>query len=530
MRASRFMERLIVLRIALPLIVLFLLLPANALAQSVNVGGHAVNLEERGAVITSWTLREQGVEGKLSVDSLALPTQTGHETRHFSLVLTVNGEDISPRVNSAPFEIQTDGSITHATAFLEEGLRIEKRFEWPGDDYRGNFVLRITNESDHVVRLDTDEQGPGIRLGPGIGLPNFHYEGLAAELYDFTRPLVALPDDVVEFPALATRSDGEAGLFTTESPRWVGLHNRYRLLAITPSGDKPFAGFAARVPVLEDEPPYLATVTGYWPATSLAPGEQLEYQIGFYAGLKKLDALASGEDTYRAALYSGLWDWMRWLSFGIQELLNLLYGLIGNWGVAIIALAVLVRVILSPIGRAAARQQREWLDKQEVLKPELAEIKAAYKGGEQVERIIELYEVHGVNPYAGLKSLLVVLLQIPVFVALFNILGQAVEFREAGFLWIDSLALPDRAFSLGFELPYFGNQVNFLPVLMGMASLAAMLLSGSEDDGKAHFLMLLGVNAGFFVVFYHFPSGMVLYWTIANLLHVFQLWRVRLSN
>ena len=171
---------------------------------------------------------------------------------------------------------------------------------------------------------------------------------------------------------------------------------------------------------------------------------------------------------------------------------------------------------------------------QKAMQPAMLEIKKNYKGGEQSERILQLYEQHGVSPLAGLKPLLMVMVQLPIFVALFNVLGQVFELRDASFLWIATLAEPDRLFALGFDIPVLGSYFNLLPVLMAISTLLAIGLSSppAEDaKGKGRRTWMLVLMAfAFFVLFYPFPAGMVLYWTMANVLHIMQQGVVGLSS
>jgi YidC/Oxa1 family membrane protein insertase len=127
-----------------------------------------------------------------------------------------------------------------------------------------------------------------------------------------------------------------------------------------------------------------------------------------------------------------------------------------------------------------------------------------------------------------------VLIQLPIFIALFNVLGQVFELRDASFLWIATLAEPDRLFALGFDIPILGGYFNLLPVLMAVSTLAAIGMSSppAEDAGakKRRTMMLVLMALGFFVLFYPFPAGMVLYWTMANVLHTMQQGVVGLSS
>jgi len=224
-------------------------------------------------------------------------------------------------------------------------------------------------------------------------------------------------------------------------------------------------------------------------------------------------------------MFSGLWGWMRVLCLWLLGLLRWLESVTGNWGVAIILVAVLIRLVTYPFARRALHEQKRFNEAQRVLGPRLREIKQNYRGGEQSERIIALYKEHEVNPAAGVKPLLILLVQLPVFIALFQILRQAPELRGAPFLWIGDLAQPDRLLPLGFGLPWFGSYINLLPVLMVASILLATATAPKDPEATSSMRRWLGSWAMaivFFVLFYQFPAGLVLYWVTVNLLQVAQ--------
>jgi YidC/Oxa1 family membrane protein insertase len=208
----------------------------------------------------------------------------------------------------------------------------------------------------------------------------------------------------------------------------------------------------------------------------------------------------------------------------LLELLNWLETLTDNWGIAIVLVAVLVRIVTYPLAQRALKSQARFNKIQRQLKPALKEIKRNYKGGEQSERILALYQEHDTSPAAGMKPLLLVLLQLPIFIALFQILSHTAALHGAHFLWINDLAAPDRALRFDAHLPFFGNYLNVLPLTMAATVVLAAVI-GQKSDEPGYSLRLAGSVAMavvFFVVFYSFPSGLVLYWVTANLLHVVQ--------
>jgi YidC/Oxa1 family membrane protein insertase len=222
-----------------------------------------------------------------------------------------------------------------------------------------------------------------------------------------------------------------------------------------------------------------------------------------------------------ASDFPGMWGWMRVLCTWLLDLLRLLADATGSWGLAILLLALFVRVALYPFARRALREQKRFNETQRLLKPKLAEIKSRYRGGEQAEHIEELYRAHGVSPVAGIKPLLLVLLQLPILVALFQILLHAPDLHGVGFLWIPDLSLPDRTAQLHTPFPWFGSSLNVLPFVLAASTMAgAFFIPGERDGALARKALWAGAAMAivFFVLFYSFPSGLVMYWIATNLL------------
>ncbi len=207
------------------------------------------------------------------------------------------------------------------------------------------------------------------------------------------------------------------------------------------------------------------------------------------------------------------------LCFALLWVLGAIHAVIPNWGVSILVLALVVRVLIYPLARKMMADQQAFANVQQLIGPEIKNIKKQYRGEEQSEKILGLYKKHGVSPFTGMKPLVIVAIQLPVFIALFHVLGQAAELQGASFLWINTLGLPDRLFSFGKDLPFFGAYFNLLPFLMAFSTLLTIALSPSPGQNTI-FLAVMAV--GFLLLFYPFPSGMVLYWTAANVLQIFQ--------
>ena len=224
--------------------------------------------------------------------------------------------------------------------------------------------------------------------------------------------------------------------------------------------------------------------------------------------------------------YAHLWDWLAAFCRTIESILSGLHGLLGSWGWAIIMLALLTRLLLLPVNLLAVKFQREVSGHQAVLEPKLQRIKQQFDGEEAHNRIMDEYRALGISPFHTLKPMVGALAQLPILVAVFNVLGEFPGLQGQSFAWIQDLAYPDTVATLPVFVPNFADQVNLLPIIMTVIALIATisfrnrLATTKEIAGEKRKLYLMA--AVFFVLFYPFPAAMVLYWTTANVLQLLQ--------
>lgn len=402
---------------------------------------------------------------------------------------------------------------------------IKKTWQLLEHHWRTDFTLDLAFKDALPAPTDHLELavGPGIGETPAVGL------GMGQSIYSFTELAFHTPEGVTE---LRLNSEEMPNGFTSQNAEgwdWVGLQSRYLALILAPANEQArHSSWRASVPVEPEGEGTLAefktSVNIVLPIAESGSGQVQVYKWNVFGGGKAYKALTVGQPDLGGLLFSGLWDWMRGLSLGIMHVLHFIQQWVGSWGIAIIMLAVLVRLAVYPIARNAIAAQKKFAAIQARIQPELQSIRKNYKGGEQSERILQLYESHKVSPLAGLKPLLIVLIQVPIFVSLYHLLGQTFELREASFLWMKTLAEPDQLFALGVDLPLFGAYFNLLPVLMSLTTLLSIKLNPAPvTDAKSALRQSLStglMGLGFFLLFYSFPSGMVLYWTVANILQV----------
>jgi YidC/Oxa1 family membrane protein insertase len=205
-------------------------------------------------------------------------------------------------------------------------------------------------------------------------------------------------------------------------------------------------------------------------------------------------------------------------------ILGWVYSWLGHIGLSIILLSVIVKILLYPLSRLAEKWQSEVNEIQAWLQPRLKEIKAQYTGEEAHKRTLALYKEKKVSPMFTFKSLAGLLIQIPVFIAVFDMLGESILLKQQSFLWIKDLSMPDHWMNLPFLIPFFGESFNLLPLLMMLVTaLGAFFFQDQHLKGtllKQQKRKLYLMAFAFFILFYTFPAGMVLYWTTANSLQL----------
>lgn len=290
---------------------------------------------------------------------------------------------------------------------------------------------------------------------------------------------------------------------------WIAVKNRFFVTALA-SCTEGNAGFSATVKrdmgAANYKPESVSVSVNF-------KGDVTKRTTTFFVGPKKQSLL--WDLGMKDVMEFGMW---RWLCYPLVWVLNLFNGWIPNFGVAIILLTILVRLLFWPL----TRKSTEGMKKMQELQPLMKEIQAKYKDNPQrlQQETWQLYREKKVNP---MSSCLPMLIQIPVFIALFNVLRSAVELRYAPFLWIADLSEPEGLFASWFP---FGG-LNLLPVLMAVSTALQSYFTPSTGDKKQQQMMMVMMPAMMLIMFYSFPSALSLYWFLSNIFSIVQMWLIR---
>jgi len=336
----------------------------------------------------------------------------------------------------------------------------------------------------------------------------------------YFQPLVDLKDESsYNRSQLATGEKGSRTLFDLsdlqKTPRifkppldWVGYGDNFFLQALIPLEEQ---GYEV-IPRVLDAARGLMQVVYLTEPFQLGGGQEKTFKLRLYIGPKELDHLDQAEHHLAAAVDYG-WFWF--LAKPAVYVMKWFYNYVHNYGVAIILLTILIKIIFWPLTQKSFQSMQAM----KKIQPKIAQVREKYKDDREKlnQELMGLYKTYKVNPMGGCLPML---LQIPVFIALYNMLNAAVELRHEPFIWwINDLTAPDRL-DIGIPIPYLGG-IPVLTLLMGASMFAQQKMTPSSGDPRQEQIMLL-MPLIFTVFFINFPSGLVLYWLVNNILSIVQ--------
>ena len=298
---------------------------------------------------------------------------------------------------------------------------------------------------------------------------------------------------------------------------WVAYENDYFISAIIPDEQKT-ASFQGR---------YLSS--GLLEAVYISPLTVIPAQRGLsvpftiYLGPRDLSYLKPLQKKLELAINFG---WTDIIAKPLLYALLFFHKYVKNYGVAIILLTILIKMLFWPLTHKSYKSMKEM----QKLQPLMAKIREKYKNNkEQMNKeLMGLYKTYKVNPMGGCLPMLI---QMPVFFALFRILGSSTELRHAPFfLWINDLSAPDRLFHFSFQIPFMSPPygIPILTLLMGASMFLQQKMTPTPGDpSQAKIMMFLPIIFTF--MFINFPSGLVLYWLTNNILSIGQQYRIKRS-
>ncbi|WP_374336105.1 membrane protein insertase YidC [Methyloversatilis sp.] len=375
------------------------------------------------------------------------------------------------------------------TAAGPEGVTVTKVLTFNRGSYRIDTRFEIANAGSAPVAAHAYFQllrdGKAVSAGTSM-LSTFTGPAFYSEAGKYQK---------VEFSDI---DKGKAKFVTKAADGWVALVQHYFVSTFVPAPGLEREFFAKKV---ADN---LYTAGVIVPVAAAAPGASSSVEVPLYAGPQiqsNLDAMAPGLD------HVVDYGWLKIIASPMHWVLEKLHALVGNWGWAIILLTILIKALFFPLSAASYKS----MAKLRLVTPRMQQIKERH-GNDRVrmqQEMMELYKTEKINPLGGC---LPIVIQIPVFIALYWVLLGSVEMRNAPWIgWITDLSIKD---------PYF-----VLPIIMGVTMFVQTKLNPTPPDPiQAKVMLFLPVI--FTGMFLFFPAGLVLYWTVNNILSIAQQWQI----
>mgnify|MGYP005843071179 CR=1 FL=1 len=396
-----------------------------------------------------------------------------------------------------------EGAVTMQSR-MPSGLVLTRTMLFHEDNYMMDMIIDIHNTNDHPLQgapyLSTTHKVLGKEASN-----RFLFKGVAAWVDGGLEEIKG--EDLVEDGPQTLRGD----------IKWAAYEDNYFMCGLIPKGHAAESGLNVRLAAF-DETTFNILVSANADVIAADGHQQYEYTI--YYGPKELKSLRKAGHELSNIVNFG---WFGFVAKPLLYLLNFFYDLSKNYGVAIILLTVLVKLLFWPLTHKGMKSMRNM----QKLQPKLQKIREKYKGDKErlAQEQMRLYQTYKINPLGGCMPML---LQIPVFFALYRVLMQAIELRHAPFmLWINDLSAPERL-SLGFEIPWLGG-LPVLTLIMGASMFLQQKLTPTPSTSPEQQKIMMFLPVVFTFLFINFASGLVLYFLVNNLLSIAQQYFINKS-
>ena len=411
-----------------------------------------------------------------------------------------------------------DGTVQYE-AVTPEQITIRKKFSFmPSTEKKDNFVVAMDVDLINGGTQPYSRNGYFVALGSAGPIH-------AKDYPSFTRLVWCIGGrakgvDVGWFGG----GSGFFGLVGVRAPQpfyeenfaggeWAALSNQFFTTLIAPLTAKSTGVWGRRFDVSRWPEQKAFGIEGAMgmPAFQIQPGQTFGAKFEIYAGPKIYHRLAQLPHNEAEIMDFGVF---KIVCQSLLNFMNLLHSWLRDYGLAILALTTVIKLTLWPIQNKANKSMRQMA----VLSPKMQELREKYKDDptRMNQEVMKLYKQYGINPVGGCLPMVI---QIPIFFGLFKMLGQAVELRNAKFLWIKDLSQPD---TLAY-LPMLGWRINLIPILMAASQIWLMTMTPKTGDATQRRVMMF-TPLIFLFICYNFAAALALYYTTQNLFSILQFY------
>ncbi len=437
-----------------------------------------------------------------AIKSIVLKKFPGHEGQPLVLSQSPDSQNSifyaswsSKEIGNAPFLYRVSDGRPVFTAKSSDGLLLQKEYIFHPDSYAIELKQTVTNNS-------AQPRPMRYSIVTGSGINNLSKQD---EMY------VEVVNNVDgKITNKNKKSINKEIDWDGRQVNWVSMKNRYFSLIVKPP--ESFNKISSNK--LQDN--MLQTKIESMEFT-VGPNASVTQNFILYAGPNDYDKISALKMGMEDSIYLGFTGSIGRILFMI---LRFFHSLVKNWGLAIIALTAFINILLFPLTYKGIKAMKQM----QALQPKMEALRKAYKDNPQKlnKETMELYKKYKINPMGGCLPML---LQMPVFFALYQVLMKSTDLRGASFLWIKDLSMPDRLVVLNGHIPLLGNELNILPILMAGAmflqqKLSAPPSSSNDQVVQQQKMMAVMMPVLFGFLFYRLPSGLVMYWLTNTILTV----------
>ncbi len=396
------------------------------------------------------------------------------------------------------YSSQLKGNSIIFTAVVDKNIKVIKEYK-----VNNNYVLKVNVRLEKTSSSKVNYNRIALKWQPVIGPIN------TLDKYDMILNSYYVNENIKKIK-FKKKNYNTVIVKKAMDIKWIAMHNRYFAAAIIPDetynvkeaifhsdGKRELSGIVSSIDM--DKLNSRGVEYNY----TVYAGPKLR---GIFKSTKALNTLKKTISNRKFIL--GIGKFITKLGYIFLDIMLFIYGIFKSYGLAIIIFTILIKLCLYPV----THKQFESMVKMQKIQPVITQVKEQYKNDSQRmnKELMLVYKKYKVNPFGGC---LPIVLQIPIFFAIWDMLQYSLELRTASFLWIKSLALPDTVGFIG-SIP-----INILPIIMGVTMLLQQKQTSTDAKQKTmmYFLPLI-----FLIFFWKMPSGLVLYWTVQNILSIGQ--------
>lgn len=482
---------------------------------SIETSNYSVRLTTAGASIISLKLKDFLDRNEQPVD-----------------LVEYNDDDILPfevhfnRLRAVPFgdrnlyyvQKMSDTSYLFYMDFIDDNgkaFRLSKLYVFQNDEYMFELKIKVTSIDGDELFINNDNVSYTLAWGPVLGPISVirNRYNITTQGYHENRKY----NKVMRGAGGCSLRRAEARYIeVSKIVDWIGVTNRYFFIGVIPDLKSYIYSFDQRTQgkfFFGISHPYFK-------------GAELEDTFQIYAGPKERKLLKRYGHGFDSVMSGRI---LRPIVIFLEIMIKAFYRLTHSYGISIILMTIVIKIILHPLTHKSFESMR----RMSALQPKVNEIRERYKSNPQQmnKEIQAMYRKEHINPMGGCLPLL---LQLPIFYGLYTLLSSMVELRNQSFLWIKDLSLPDTVATIRTAIPMLGykigtqgfTDINVLPFVMTATTLLQSKLTSGGQSAQQGKMMTYLFPIMFFFIFWNMPSGLVLYWTIQNILTIGQQYMI----